>query len=59
MIVSLWVYVARHTQSDQNNSFTTSLQYVKENVKNEADFLPADKHRRFLQSDTIILSVCG
>ena len=44
MIVSLWVYVAGHAQSNQNNRFTISLQYVKKNVKNEADFVPADKH---------------
>ena len=54
MIVSLLVYVARHAQSIQNNSFTISLQYVKENMKNEVDFLPADKHSRFLQNDTVI-----
>ena len=33
--------------------------YVKENFKDEADFLPADKHWRFLQSNTIILDVYG
>ena len=37
--------------------FTISLQYLKENVKDE-DFLPPDKRQRFLQSDTIILGVC-
>ena len=31
--------------------------YVKENVKGEVDFLPSDKRRRFLQSDTIVLGV--
>ena len=35
------------------------LKYLKENVKNEVDFLAADKCQRFLQSDTIILGVCG
>ena len=25
----------------------------------EVEFLPADKHQRFLQIDTIILGVCG
>ena len=49
------VVLARHVQSIQNK-FTMSLQYLKENVKYEVDFLPADK--RFLQSDTIILNVC-
>ena len=41
-----------------DNKFTTSLQYVKENVKN-VDFLLVDKHLSFLQSDTIILGVLG
>ena len=30
-----------------------------ENMKNEVDFLPADKRQRFLQSDTIVLDMCG
>ena len=28
-------------------------------MKNEVDFLPADKRQSYLQIDTIILSVCG
>ena len=35
------------------------LQYLKKNMKDEVDFLPADKRQRFLQVDTIILGVCG
>ena len=35
----------------------TSLQYLKENVKDEIDFLPASKRQSFLQIDTIILGV--
>ena len=35
LIVSLWVYVARHAQSTQNKS-VIFLQYLKENVKEEA-----------------------
>ena len=27
-------------------------------MKDEVDFLPADKHQRFLQIDIIILDVC-
>ena len=46
------------SQSTQNNKFAISLQYVKENVKDEVDFSPVDK-QRFLQIDTIILGVCG
>ena len=43
---------------------TTGLQhlcnkYIKENVKDEVDYLPADKHWRFLQSDTVIVGVYG
>ena len=54
MIVSFRVCVARHAQSTQNNRLTISF---KENVKDEVDFLPADKRRRFLQSDTFTLCV--
>ena len=39
--------------------FTMSLQYLKEKVKGEVDFLPVDKRQRFLQSDTITLGVCS
>ena len=48
--------LVRHTHSIQNK-FTTSLQHLKENVKDDVDFLPLGK--RFLQSDTIILDECG
>ena len=43
MIVSLWVCIARQAQSTRNNQFTISLQYLKEKMKDEVDFLPADK----------------
>ena len=59
MIVSLWVCVARYTKSTQNKNFTISLRYVKETMKDVGDFLHADKRQKFLQSDTIILGVCG
>ena len=55
LIASLWLCIARHAQSTQNNKFTISLQYLKENVNDEFDFLPADKHERFLQIDIVIL----
>ena len=51
------MWVARHAQSTQNNKFTISLQNLKENVKDEVDFLPADNHQSFLQIDTVIFSV--
>ena len=59
MIVSLWVCIVRHVQSIQNNEFVVSLHYLKENVKNQVDFLPEDKRQRFLQTDTIILGLCS
>ena len=56
-MISLWVWLARHAQSTQNNKFTISLQYLKKNVKDDVDFLPADKCQKLLQSDTKILGV--
>ena len=42
LIVSLSECIARHAQSTQNNKFAISLQYLRENVKDEVDFLPAE-----------------
>ena len=58
LIVSPWVCLCRHTKITQNNKLAISLQYLKENEKDEVDLLPADKPQRYLQIDTIILSVC-
>ena len=44
LIVLLGVCVSRHAKSTQNNKFTISLQYFKENVKDEVDFLHPYKH---------------
>ena len=57
MLVSFWVCISRFTQRTQNSQLAISLQYLKENGKNEVGFLFADKHQRFLQIDTIILGV--
>ena len=54
LMVSLWLCTARHAQSTQNNKFTISLQYLKENIKDEVVFLPADNHQRILQMDTTL-----
>ena len=40
----------------QNSKFAISLQYLKKEVSDEVDFLNADKHENFLQSDTMILT---
>ena len=58
-VVSLWEKLARQTQSTKNNQFTIYLQYLNENMKEEVDFLPADKCWTFFQIDAIILDVCG
>ena len=43
--------IVRDAQSTQNDKFTISLQYLKEKVKHEVDFLPADKYQKSLQID--------
>ena len=56
LIVSPRVCVARHASSTPKK-LTISLEYLKENVKDEVDVLPADKHQRLLQIVTIFLVV--
>ena len=55
LILSFWVSVARHAQSTLNKF----LQYFQKNMAHEADFLSADKHKNFLQVDSITLGVCS
>ena len=50
LIVSLSVCIASMLKVPK----TISLQYFKENVKDEVHFLPLDKRQRFLQIDTVI-----
>ena len=57
VLVSFSICVSRHAQSTQNNKSAISLQYLKENEKNEVDFLLSDKPQRSFQIDTIILGV--
>ena len=45
-------------QSTQNNKYAIPLQYLKNIVSDEVDFLQADKHQSFLQVDTTIFFVC-
>ena len=47
--------MVKHSQSYQNSKFAMSLQYLKKEVRDEVDFLHADKHQSFLQGDTIII----
>ena len=41
------------------SKFAISLQYLKDDVNDEVDFLSMDKYQGFLQFDTIILGVCS
>ena len=44
--------IARDPQKTQNKKSTLlHLEYLKENLKDEVDFLPADKRQWFLQVD--------
>ena len=47
--------MVKHSQSYQNSKFAMSLQYLKKEVRDEVDFLHADKHQSFLQGNTIII----
>ena len=58
LIAFLHISGDRYAQSTQNNKVTIPLQYLKKNRKDKVDFLPADKHQRFLQIATFILGVC-
>ena len=44
-----------HAQITQNNKFAISLQYMKKEVSDEADFLHAEKHESLLHIDSMIL----
>ena len=41
--------MVKHSQSSQNIKFAMSLQYLQKQVRDEVDFLHADKHQSFLQ----------
>ena len=59
--------IVNHSQSSQNRKFAMSLQYPKKEVRDEVDFLNADKmkvshklistfgHQSFLQGDSFII----
>ena len=42
LIASLWVYVTCHSQGILNKKFAIFLHYLKENEKDEIEFLPVD-----------------
>ena len=50
--------IVLNPQSTQNNKFAIPLQYVKEKVKNEDDFLRADRRQGFFKSSVILGMRC-
>ena len=48
VILSFYVYMARHTHITGNIKFAISLQHIKKEVGDAVDFLHADKHESLL-----------
>ena len=55
--MSFLVGMVKYSQSSQNSKFAMSLQYLKKDVRDELDFLHADKHQSFLQVNFNTLSI--
>ena len=51
--------MANHVQISQRNNFAISLQYLKKEVRDEVDFLHADKHESFLQINIVTFDGSG
>ena len=49
--------MVKHFQSSQKSKFVMFLQYFKKKVRDEVDFLHADKHETFLQVDFSTLDI--
>ena len=49
--------IVSHSQSSQNSKFAISLQYPKKEVRNEVEFLDADKNESFPQVDFNTLDI--
>ena len=51
--------MVKSSKGSQNSKFAMSLQYLKKEVKDEIDFLHADKHQSFVKvySNTLGIKV--
>ena len=49
--------MVKHSETSQNSKFAMSLQYLEKVVRDEVDFLYADKHQHFLEVDFKTLSI--
>ena len=47
----------KHSQGSQNSKFVMFLQFLKKEVRDEVDFLHADKHPSFVQVDFNTLDI--
>ena len=43
--------MVKHSQSSKESKFAISLEYLEKKVRNEVEFLHADKHQNLLQVD--------
>ena len=53
----IFMGMVKDSQNSQKSKFVMSLQYLKKEVRDEVDFLHADKHQSFLQADFNTLGV--
>ena len=49
--------VFKHSISSQNSIFAMYLQFLKKELRDENDFMHADKHQSFLQVDFSTLGI--
>ena len=53
----IFMGMVKDSQNSQKSKFVMSLQYLKKEVRDEVDFLHADKHQSFLQVDFNTLGI--
>ena len=51
------IVIVNHSQSLSKSKFVMSFQYLRKEVRDEVDFLHADKHQSFLQVDFNTLGI--
>ena len=53
----VFMVIVKHSQSSPKSKFVMSLQYLRKEVRDEVDFLHANKHQNILQVDLKILDI--
>ena len=59
LILLFWVSIARYAQHTRNKKFAYLCNIFRNTWGMKLIFLPTDKHRSFLQVDSITLGVCS